>query len=754
METEYTGSKYRAALLEALQLPLPTLLFRLKWEAAKRLGLHRHRYEPSRLTNAHVLDFFPLTDHSSAGLLQYFRTRTNVRFYFQREALPQIRRVWQERLPGARQKLRSEAERICRHEFSFLGSRVSTFAGDIDWHDELDGAGRWPLRHWSTIDIRSPARLGDIKRTWELNRTQFFVTLARAFVLLHDERYVRELCAQMRSWLEQNPSEMGVNWYSNLECAIRSIAWLFALEMTLDWPGWNPELFNSIVRCLIDHQHHMFQDIVYSEYCMVSNHLLGDALGIAVLSLYLPELAESTPYLDKALTVLFREGPRQILEDGASWENAVSYHRFVFYMYLLLGLLLEKNGRSMPPLLWSRLEGMCDFILHLRTPTRRICQIGDWDNGRTVILDDSDLDDFSSMLCTGAARFGRGDLKAGAGEFREESLWLLGPGAAAACDALAGEAPQPADKPYVHGGYYTWRSNWEADGEYVLFKCASFQAHTHADNLAALYSAGGKDWLVDRGTFTYNGDWSWRTYFRGTRAHNAVVVDGLGQALAHRAFRWLKHPRQRLYQYHADGRFGYAVGGTTGFQHLRSPVRHARSVLLVKGQYLLVLDALFASGHHEYELLWHIAPGHSVQVTADGTARTTDSTGANLWIRAVASSELTATVVAGEMGPIQGWHSALYGCKEPAPTVVYATSASGPIYLATLLTALLGDCRTEIQLRFEQNPPVWEDAVVLGVGGPGFADRVCLPNPGKLSERCFPKDLLWLERGGERIRIL
>ncbi len=751
MQTEFNGPKYRAACIEALQLPFPTLLFRLRWEAAKRLGLHRGRYEPSKLTPQNVLDAFPLPERTASALLGYFRSRGRVGFYFRRDDLPRIRRVWEKRLPHAREVLAARADEICRHEFAFLGSPLNRFGAVIDWHNEMTGRGRWPLRHWSTIDIRPPACLGDVKQTWELNRTQFFVTLARAYVLLQDEQYARELAAQLRSWINQNPSEMGVNWYSNLECAIRSASWLFAIELTLDSSAWDGELLTDVIRCLIDHHHHLFKDLAYSEYCMPGNHLLGDAMGIAMLSLYLPELPHSHAYLERACRILFREGPLQNLEDGTNFENAISYHRFVFYMYMLFARLLEVNQRRVPAVIWERLHRMCEFAVHMRAPSGRMCQIGDWDNGRTIVLDDSDVADFTSMLCTGAVRFQRGDFKAAAGEFREEALWLLG---ADSFDRFQ-ELPSTrriADKAFPLGGYYTWRSDWSERAEFALFKCGPFEAHTHADNLTLLYSAGGQDWLVDRGTYTYNGDWAWRTYFRGTRAHNGVVVDGFGQSLAHREFRWLGKPQQQVYHYHADPRFGYVCGSTSGFKHVGSPVKQARSVLLVRGEYILVVDALSANGMHDYELLWHLAPDLRVAAGLEGAVRANAPGGQALHIVAAGSSSLNLQIVKGQTEPLQGWHSRLYGEKEPASTVVYRTRTADPLLMVTLIALVKDKPEDGPRLAFD-HAPGWAEALTVSVNGLGFCDRVSMPNPARLSVGAFPAELLWWARNGQRIRI-
>ena len=134
---------------------------------------------------------------------------------------------------------------------------------------------------------------------------------------------------------------------------------------------------------------------------------------------------------------------------------------------------------------------------------------------------------------------------------------------------------------------------------------------------------------------------------------------------------------------------------------------------------------------------------------------TCDPNGANLWIQAIGSSELAVRVAEGEIDPIQGWHSRGYGHKQPAPTVIYRAEGLGPIYLVSLLTAVIQEVEDpKLSLCFDEDSPAWGDRMLVNVVGPGFDDQVCMPNPDSLLLGRFPADALWIARGGEKIPIL
>src|SRR5450432_3605085 len=59
----------------------------------------------------------------------------------------------------------------------------------------------------------------------------------------------------------------------------------------------------------------------------------------------------------------------------------------------------------------------------------------------------------------------------------------------------------------------------------------SIAAHGHADALSVMLAAGDEYILVDSGTYAYHSHPDWRSYFRGTAAHNTVRVDCFDQSV-------------------------------------------------------------------------------------------------------------------------------------------------------------------------------------------------------------------------------
>jgi hypothetical protein len=199
-------------------------------------------------------------------------------------------------------------------------------------------------------------------------------------------------------------------------------------------------------------------------------------------------------------------------------------------------------------------------------------------------------------------------------------------------------------------------------------------------------------WLVDPGTFIYAADVKMRNEFRSTAAHNTVVVDGQSQSVPARPFSWRTVANCQLREFieHSDAIF--FQGSHDGYERLRDPVTHTRSVLFVKPdardnlpEYLIVRDQFTAKKRHRYSILYHLAPDCDARIAATvGGVRVEarHATGAMLSIRVISETELLTDIAASVS---EGWVSTCYAQYAPAPVALFEAEGVGTQEFLTLI---------------------------------------------------------------------
>jgi len=104
-------------------------------------------------------------------------------FFFEQADVPSILDFVRHRLPDVAEEIVHQADQICRHRFDLLGFRDVDYGSTIDWHLDAVHGKRAPLRLWYKVPYLDFDKVGDSKITWELNRHQHLVTLAKAYHL-------------------------------------------------------------------------------------------------------------------------------------------------------------------------------------------------------------------------------------------------------------------------------------------------------------------------------------------------------------------------------------------------------------------------------------------------------------------------------------------------------------------------------------------------------------------------------------------
>jgi hypothetical protein len=597
------------------------------------------------------------------------------------------------RAAGAAERLVAEADEVARHRLRVLGYGAHDFGPAIDWHHDPVANARWPRRYWGYM-TRGRRQGWDPKVVWEPNRHQHLPVLGAAAALTGDARYADEAADQLESWIAQNPMGRGIHWVESIEPAFRVLSWLWALPLVLPSTRLTPERCGTILRSLVVQTRHVADNL--STYTSPNTHLIAEALALFVVGTVLPELESATAWREQGRAILEREIAVQVGEDGVYREASLYYHAYTVEMYLIASVIAARNGVSLAPVVRERLERMLEALAWLVRPDGSLPNVGDADGGRALRLGAPHLCRVGELLASGAVLCGRAELRAGVAASGEEAAWLW-PDGVARLGRLGWVGPARGWRAFPDARLAVERRRVGGDDRWLLFDAGDLGmlsgGHGHAGCLGLELFAHGRPLIVDRGTGVYNAAPEWRRYFRGTRAHSTVIVDGEDQAEHAGEFRWATRYRSQLVRDLAGGDYVAVTGEHDGYRRLESPVRHRRTIVSVGGRYWACVDVLDGSGVHDVEFLFHLAPDLDVDVDGDRAFAWASGAADGVLIVAAGFGPASPDVVRGATDPIQGWHSDDYGQRRPAPVVVRRERIELPAVRAHLLAPMPRDAR-------------------------------------------------------------
>ncbi len=595
-------------------------------------------------------------------------------------------------------------ERYLSAADELLGGSLSVFATryvykDLPtWNKDPKTGVTAPLVFGKTLDYRNPAVVGNIKYLWEPNRHLHWVTLAQAYRLSGQQRYLEGLRTQLDSWLDQCPYLLGPNWTSSLELAIRLVNWSIVWQLIdgIDSPLFTDRRGQMLrERWLVSiYQHVHFIRAHLSRYSSANNHLLGELAGIYIATHTWPFWRQAGAWRRYAKRHLVEQALAQNTSDGVNREQAISYQQFVLDFMLLAALAGRINADDFPVEYWQRIERMLEFIAAVMDVRGNVPMIGDADDGYVVRLSqEPDFCPYRSLLASGAILFNRPDFKLKARVLDDKSRWLLGELGRKKFKDLKPAGHLSFPRRFPEGGYYILGGELDTEREIRVVVDAgplgyqSIAAHGHADALAFTLSIGGQEFLVDPGTYSYHTDKEWRDYFRGTGAHNTVRIDGEDQSVNGGNFLWLQHAQARCTRWEEGAEIDCFVGHHDGYLRLADPVIHERELIFDKMQKRLqVIDRVECKERHVIEQCWHFAEDVTVTVGPDG-AITAAKNGYVLTLQPLAN--VRAELHRAESTPPAGWVSRRFDVKSAACTVVWKTEATGYVCLSTNLECSL-----------------------------------------------------------------
>lgn len=591
----------------------------------------RAAYEISKRAGTHTLIFGRRSKDPSVELVAAFQVPTSI---------PE----------AARRRAMEAAAKVVSGKVRLFGRSIEV-GREPDWHHAVERGARWPLDDWWTIDIRSEHRLADVKWVWELGRMHHVVILARAAWLDPAASDFRTaLNNHLRSWIEQNPPEKGVHWYSNLEIAIRCIAWLQIVSLV----GGSLEsaVRRELARSIYRSGHHLLADLPYTLSTMRNNHLLGDALGLIAIGKSFPGDRAADRWVRIGERIFHKQLLRHFRPDGSTIEDSLSYHRFVLDMLATRVLLGDASDSTL-----QALRNGARFLARLGVFDGSVPQYGDWDEGRLLTTAGSPHD-FRGITWLGSV-LSEGGAPPEAGAECDEVAWY------ALDQRPAEQAKAESDGRDIGGGI----ARAVRGPFHVWLKAGSALSHGHAD-LTSVAIRLGSQWLVDDpGTGTYNGPLEMRNYFRSSLAHNVLRMDGDDQLGPHRVFRWQRTCRAKAGPPIEVGGQVVMWGVHDAYTHSDPPTRVARLVVVAHDS-ITVSDWVENPAGRSYRLS---LPLHPQLTWQDGSLTLDDGSKVHLDL------PHQPRVTHGNERPYDGWSSETYGHTVPATRLEVEGPLTGPV---------------------------------------------------------------------------
>jgi len=629
------------------------------------------------------------------------------KFFFEADELPGRVNLLREHLPHEAEVLVKEADEICRHRFRLLGFENLDYGAEIDWHLDAVHGKRTPLIPWFKIDFLDFAQAGDHKVTWELNRHQHLVTLAKAWLLTRQDKYAHEAITQWYSWQRANPYPLGVNWASSLEVAFRSLSWLWLRHLLASCPIVSATFRDDVLHALSLSGRHIHQYL--STYFSPNTHLLGEAVALFFIGTLCPEISAAKKWRAQGWKIIQQEAQRQVRPDGVYFEQSLYYHVYALDFLLHARLLASRNGLNVPEEfdeVLKKMLGVAQALAQVGAPDG----FGDDDGGRVFNPRRNRAEHMTDPLAVGASLFSLcGENSRPKATVTEEAIWLFG-AEAIQCTAESGNPSHaPSVYSFTDGGIYIAAS--QNPSQQMVIDAGpqgtGRSGHGHADALSIKLSFSERPWLVDAGTFGYITAGGERQVFRGTRAHNTLAVDGLDQAQPEGPFAWSSLPVIRAESWIPGANFTFFAGQHSGYERLAQPVRHRRFVFHLDGAFWLVRDVAEGEGSHLLETSWHFAPDLEIskmanaflislpQETASGA-----SPSSRLTFLSVSDPNWKTALVSEHVSPA-------YGAMDSAPVLRCSARVALPAEHATLLLpAVQAKAKTGKFARVDEPLPV------------------------------------------------
>jgi hypothetical protein len=538
-------------------------------------------------------------------------------------------------------------------------------------------------RHHWTIAEEWLHPESDIKDQWEPARLGWIFTLGRAYRLTADERYADTFWVLLETFLNSNPPNLGLNWASAQEVALRILAMCFGGEVFSASPSSTVDRKRTLWGAIAAHARRIPPTMVYAK-AQNNNHLVSEALGLLTAGMVLQSHPKAARWQALGWKWLNKALQTQILEPGEYIQHSTNYHRVMLQAALWAESLNRYSGKTYPAASLAHLADATNWLASWLDPiSGNTPNLGHNDGALILPMAQADFRDYRPVLQACAHAFLRQPVFSN-GPWDELSAWLnlssSESSAPLSLDRLDSKDAQRLNK----------KNSWSR-----LRVVEYHERPSHADQLSVDLWWNGINLAMDAGTYRYTAPSPWQNALARTRVHNTVEMEGTDQMQYASRFLWLHWAQAKILP-------EYCATGTITVEHngyAKFGLVHRRTLSAISTGWRIVDEIIPTQAptstltRRTARLHW-LLPDVSWKLAGEKLILGFDPLPVTIQFQATGGSDMQAPsmriiragkVLSGSPGDFStfGWFSPTYSVKVPALSVQLTAFSTLPFRLVT-----------------------------------------------------------------------
>ncbi|MEA3587667.1 heparinase II/III-family protein [Pseudidiomarina sp. 1APP75-27a] len=530
------------------------------------------------------------------------------------------------------------------------------------WHQDILTGKTFdrPNKDWWEIsDFELP--IGDIKKVWELSRLCWVPRLAylgtrNGVSPQQSVRYLNNLNLWLKDWVLHNSPYKGVNWKCGQEASIRLMQLVLALQIINSDDKLEPDL----VWLIKVHLNRIRPTILYA-ISQDNNHGTSEAAALFVGGEVLIRAGDSAgDSFSKLGRKWLEERVEHLIEsDGTFSQYSVNYHRMVLDTLSFV----ETTRRWL-----SSRKFSSNWYKKARSASVWLASVVDEDNGYVpnigandgallFQLTNADHRDFRPSVFWAYSLF----LGGTPWEYSKMTSIDLAFIERLGVSTPRCTIPTPKNANYSEGGFILLNNE---NGARVVIKYPSFRFRpSQNDILHVDLWLHGENLLRDAGSYSYNCDEPWQSYFPSVEAHNTVQFDERDQMPRLSRFLLGAWPKSRKVNF-----IPASKGGSGEFAAQYTDYRGASHYRKVKlSQTRLIISDQVSGFENRAVVRYRLTPTRNWQVDDNGV-----SDGEHKLL-------VSADVPISSLRLVDGWESLYYLKKTKVPVLEVEIQQSGSL---------------------------------------------------------------------------